>query len=594
MNRGLRFRTRLILANLSLVAVLFFIISGWWFQTEERRVLKETREYLSRSVHLMQGMAEETLASNGWTEKTVQKMADQLGTTAGLRVTIVDRQGKVWGDSRYNPSQMENHAERPEIRRALQTNRSGESVRFSDTLKTSMWYKAEPLHFNGRTVGAIRVAKPETEIKDALSRLRYTFFGSLGIITLIAFGVGMMVMRHVTRPLMELERLAQRYTVSGARKNGDTDRDELDQLGATLQSMAQRLSQAVESMREEKQKLQVILENMKDGLLVFNDRMELEMMNRAAEKILGLDRKHVMGRTVPELLVHPDLEEWMIEANQRNEPVSGEFETRIPVVRRIHALAAPIEENREEGIFFGTVVLLRDLTRLHRLERVRQDFVANVSHELRTPVTAVKVMAETLVDSEDFPTEKRRFVDGILQETDRMARIVDDLLLLAQLDEKKAFSDGFVPFSLPKMVQEVVNNLGSQTPHQIKTDIPPDLPLIGAQVDRIRQVLTNLLENAQKYTPEHGQITITAETREEKVVITVTDTGPGIPLHEQERIFERFYRVDKARSRAIGGTGLGLSIVKRIVEGYRGTVWVQSEEGKGAAFSFTLPIAYKK
>lgn len=590
MNRGLRLRTRLILANLSLLALMILAVAGWWFQTEERRILEEIRDHLTRSVLLMQGMTEDMLAAKGWSGDTVQGMAYRLEKIAGLRVTIVDVKGEVWGDSRYEPSLMENHAERPEIREALRAKQSTESVRFSDTLKTSMWYKAEPLRIQERVVGAIRVAKPETEIEEALKRLRWTFFISLGGIIAAAFGVGVMIMHRVTQPLLELERLARRYAVRSPRDVNGSGRDELGQLGATLQSMAQSLSEAVEAMREEKQKLQVILENMKDGLLVFNDRMELEMMNRSAETILGLDRTHVMGRTVPELLVHPDLEEWMLEANQQNTPVSGEFETRIPVARRIHALAAPIDEKRDEGSILGTIVLLRDLTRVRRLERVRQDFVANVSHELRTPVTAVKVMAETLAEDEDLPTDKRRFIHGILQESDRMARIVEDLLLLAQLDEGKAFCDRFIPFDLRKLVEEIADHMGSGFYHCFVMDIPPDLPLIQAQADRIRHVIVNLLENAQKYTPETGQIKISAERQKDQLVVAVSDTGQGIPLGEQDRIFERFYRVDKARSRAMGGTGLGLSIVKRIVEGYHGKVWVQSEEGKGATFYFTLPI----
>lgn len=553
-------------------------------------MVNEIRDYLSGSVRLMAISVEDELNKEGWSSSTIQPLAKRLGNTVGLRVTIIDRQGKVWGDSRYNPALMGNHKKRPEIKLAL-SGKAGESIRFSSTLKTPLWYRAVPIIQSHRIVGAVRVAKLETEIQRILDRLRAIFYLSLlGIIVLVG-GVGLYIMGRMTQPLLELERLTKQFAsgnLSGRAR--DLGPNELGILGNTLNQMADRLSHSIETMREEKQRLQVILENMDDGLLAFDTRHRLVIINRAGERLLGLDRSKVIGRTVPELLVHPALEEWMNEAFTRNMPVGGEFESRIPEPRNIYALAAPIEDepaNRSHG---GTIVLLRDLTLQRRLEQVRQDFVANVSHELRTPVTAVRVMAEALTDSIDDEERRNRFVQGIIQETDRMTRIVDDLLTLAKADAGKGFQEPYKPFKLNELIREVVLNIGSKTGHRISVDLPATLPLVAAHEERIRQVLVNLIENAQKYTPNSGEITITAQPEENYINVRVSDTGPGIPLSEQERIFERFYRIDKARSRAQGGTGLGLSIVKHIVEGYGGRVWVESKIGRGATFFFTLPV----
>lgn len=549
----------------------------------------EIRQYLTRSVRLMAITFEDDLATEGWNSGNIQKLASKLGRTSQLRVTIVDPKGKVWGDSQHDPTSMVNHKNRPEIHAALEGG-EGESVRVSSTLKTTMWYRAVPLRRNGSVIGALRVAKLESDIQRIIGRLRAIFYYALTGIILLVCVIGLIAMNRMTQPLLELEQLAKRFTsgdLSGRVR--DLGRDELGDLGNTFNQMAERLSSSIETLREEKQRLQVILENMDDGLLVFDTRQRLAIINRAAERLLGLERGKAMGRTVPELLVHPDLEDWMNEAISRRTPVGGEFESRIPEPRNIHALAAPIEEEPEEGRIDGTIVLLRDLTRLRRLEQVRQDFVANVSHELRTPVTAVRVMAEALEEPVEDERRRRRFIDGILQETDRMSRIVDDLLILAQADAGRGFREPFHPFALWSLVRDITGDLENRTGHKILKELPDHLPLIAAHEDRIRQVIMNLVENAQKYTPENGTITIGAELKEGRIHVRVSDTGPGIPSGEQERIFERFYRIDKAHSRAKGGTGLGLSIVKRIVEGYGGRVWVESELGHGSTFSFTLP-----
>lgn len=588
--RNLRFQTRLILVNFSLVFFVVLLVSAWWFRAEEGRILQEIRGSLSKSVSLVQHIMEDSIEEKGWSGRELSALAQKLGENADVRVTIVDKKGKVWGDTNEDPAKMENHADRSEIRSALM-GETGQSVRYSRTLGSPMWYQAVPLTIRGQVMGVVRVAKMEREIQEALNRIRRTFYFSLILITLLTFGVGLIVTHYVTRPLMELERLVQRFSagdLSGRAANLGTD--EFAYLGSTLNEMAQRLSASIDEMKEEKQKLQVILENMADGLLVFDHRMHLEVMNRTAERLLGLHRTKAIGRTIPELLINHNLEEWMNSAQQQKMPVGGEFQTHFPVNRTIQALAAPIEEDTGENSPTGTIILLRDLTRLRRLEQIRQDFVANVSHELRTPVTAVRVMAETLVVTADPANETYRFIQGILQESERMSRIVNDLLTLTQLDDGRSFDDPFAPFYLGQLVQEVLEGIAGKTNHKINMEILEDLPQVAAQSDRIRQVLLNLLENAQKYTPEDGVITVRAGVKDDRIIVTVTDTGPGIPRSDQERIFERLYRVDKARSRAMGGTGLGLSIVKRIVEGYGGQVWVESQEGQGAAFHFTLPV----
>ncbi|HEX7713758.1 MAG TPA: ATP-binding protein, partial [Bacillota bacterium] len=336
------------------------------------------------------------------------------------------------------------------------------------------------------------------------------------------------------------------------------------------------------------------LENLADGILVLDKRLDLILVNPAARRMLGLDPKTAEGRPVMEAVLNHHLLDLIQQVNRTQEPLQSELPLYYPTDAQLQVLLAPLKD--ETGSIQGTIIVLHDLTQLRRLERVRQDFVANVSHELRTPVAAVKAMTETLLSGGWHESQMLlRYLRAIDQESDRMTNLINDLLALARLDSKTEVVRQ--PFDLVDLIAEVRERFTPVTPDApvLKLSLPETpLPLAYGNRDQIKQVLINLLDNAFKYTPTGGSIRIAIRAEAEMLKVMVADTGIGIPEADRDRIFERFYRVDKGRSRELGGTGLGLSIVKHIVESHGGKVTVESKLNRGSVFSFTLPVAIGK
>ena len=356
-------------------------------------------------------------------------------------------------------------------------------------------------------------------------------------------------------------------------------------LARAFNKMAAHLERLVANLSEERGKLLTILATLADGVIVFDDRQRVILANRAAAGFLGLAPDQVEGRTLAELLLPPAAMELIAEAIEGRSAAEGEFEVHLPVRRLISAVLSPIRYS--EPNVSGTLVVLRDLTTLRHLERVRQDFVANVSHELRTPLTAIKAMAETLLREGLDQDRRRRFLSTIDAECDRLTSLVNDLLTLTRLDSGAERSRAET-FSLRDLIVETATGLfPAGADRRPVLALPDDLPQVTADPDRIRQILINLLDNAVRHTPAGTVFGVSASADRAQITVTVWDEGPGIPEDQRDRVFERFYRVDKARSHALGGTGLGLSIVKHLVEEYGGRVWV--EDGRGAGFRFTVP-----
>lgn len=577
------FRSQLILINLGLLFLAVIVLIGSWWINKDFALEFTYRRHLERLSRVISYETEKVLAEEDEEgSEPLQNLVTALSRVMGIEITVVGKDGRRW--SSHPPRAFDE----TKLKRAIAGGTFLASIQNEDYSRVILWQLYSPLTVNEETVGAVIIAQEPGELESSLAKMRWPFTLLMTLIGLGTLFISFLMMNKIVRPIQELEEMARRVA------DGELTRrvrylgpNELGRLGTAVNEMAEKLAKSIERSKEEKSKLEMILENMDDGLLVFDVRFRLELINRAAEKILNLRREKALNRSIPELLIHPDLEDWVKEAVEKEEPVGGEFQVRGQTPRYVQAFIVPFSEESVQRS--RIMVLLRDLTQLRRLEQVRQDFVANVSHELRTPVTSIRALAETLMEREATPEERNKFLQGILQESRRMSYIVNDLLILAQLDAGKAFRDPYQPFSLEKLVRETTDRLFSDSVREIVIELPPDLPSVAAQEDRIRQVLVNLLDNAEKYTPKEGKITISARKDENRIEVRVADSGPGIPPPEQERIFERFYRIDKARSRAIGGTGLGLSIVRRIVEGYGGKVWVESEEGRGATFVFTLP-----
>ncbi|MCL6591525.1 MAG: cell wall metabolism sensor histidine kinase WalK [Firmicutes bacterium] len=599
----MKFRTRLFLFYLGAVTLITVFLAAYFINIEEKRVWQTLYEQLSINAKLIAGrLAGETLLDR---PDRIAGLTAKLARQTGLRITVIDVEGTVLADSAHDAATMPNHKERPEFRLALQ-GKEGFINRYSQTLKEYLIYVAYPVKVQDKITGAVRVAKSQNELVLSLARIRWLIIGGIGLTTLLAVLLGFILVFQIAKPLMELKRLATRISQGDLRARVRFfGHDELADLGLTFNLMAERLTESFAVIEDEKAKLQVILANLNDGILVIDRHLRIILANPAAQTLLGLDPTNIAGRPVMEAVLNHHLLDLIEEVNRVRSAFERELVLHHPHSKQLQVLLAPLKD--ETGVVTGSIVVLHDLTRLRRLERVRQDFVANVSHELRTPITAIKGMAETLLrGGRREPEMLLRYLRAIDQESDRMAALINDLLALARLDAKTEMP--VEPFDLADLISEVQERFvaANTTVPLFSVDLPPQpLPRVKANRDQIRQVLINLLDNAFKFTPRGGKITLSvvsrAGAREEEgpgeagqpkgfLTVAVKDTGIGIPPEELDRIFERFYRVDKARSREQGGTGLGLSIVKHIVESYGGKVEVESVPGQGSVFRFTVPI----
>ncbi len=585
----MKFRTRLFLFYVIGIGLMLLILASYFTNFEEGRIRQTLHQQLLTQAKLISGRFESRQQLQD--RPKLDQVTAQAAQAAESRVTIIDRTGKVLEDSAENPYRMENHADRPEVKEALE-GRPGTTTRYSDTLGTNMIYTAVPIVIDKKIVGVVRVAQGQNRLDQMLFRLRVLIAGGIAVTALLAFVIGLTVMRQISQPILELERLA-----TGIAKGDLTGRvrffgrDELADLGLAFNSMAQQLSDSFALIEEEKRKLEVILENLADGILVIDQKLRVVLANPAAQAMLQLDPKNITGRPVMEAVLNHHLLDLIQDVNRYKEPQESELAVHFPSNRLFQIFLAPLKDT--PGRVVGTIVVLHDLTQIRRLERVRQDFVANVSHELRTPITSVKAMAETLLNGGWKESEMLlRYLRAIDQECDRLSNLINDLLALARLDSKaEVVKEPFDIVGLFHEVKERFEPLAGRTPH-FELNLPQtELPGVSGNRNQIKQVLINLLDNAFKYTPAEGQVRLSAWREGDMLRVAVADTGVGIPTRDLDRIFERFYRVDKARSREMGGTGLGLSIVKHIVESHGGKVKVDSSLNQGSVFSFTIPVS---
>src|SRR5438309_1643897 len=533
----------------------------------------------------------------------IDAMADELGNAIHARITVINPEGLVLGDS-YESGEalrrMDNHAARPEVRQAV-TNGVGSSIRYSDTIGTRLLYLALPIRSgdpDGPLLGFVRVALPLTEIEGRHRALRNLLAAALGGAFLLSLGLSLLVARSVTRPLGEMVAAARRMARGEFREKIRThSSDELADLAGVLNYMAAAIEETVQTLKDDRAKMAATLIAMQEGVLVLAPDGTVRLINPAMEGMVGRRDTEVLGRTYLEVIRQPRLNEFITEVLKRMTASSTEIVFGTGPERTFQVQASPLVQGTEQSP--GLVLVFHDITDLRRLEQVRKDFVANVSHELRTPLTTIKGYIEALQGGGVDDREPRaRFLETLRKQTDRLNLLITDLLLLAKIESGQVPLKQ-EPVALAVLIDRTVGLLRpliDQKQHRVVVKIPAELPPIRGDEERLGQVFSNLLDNAIKYTPEQGTITISAELGKAAppptmIEVSVVDTGIGIPLQDLPRIFERFYRVDKARSRELGGTGLGLSIVKHLVEGHGGTVLVESLPGRGTKFLVWLPMA---
>ena len=516
---------------------------------------------------------------------------------SGARVTLIDNTGRVLVDSQHDPESMENHLTRPEIQAAFATG-SGHSVRHSATLDRDLVYRALRYDPPGASPMVIRLALPLAQVEESVSELRNRIYVASLIVLLLG---GMFALAYFRLFAARIERLTDfsRRVAEGDFRPlpDDGPRDEIADLSAALNETAAWMDRTIRSLSGERNRSGAILRSMVEGVAVIEAQEKIVFCNRAFSEVWNLDAAAVEGRPVIEVVRNSDLVGLIRRALRGEEGVRSEIATGIVQQRTFSVSATPVIAL--EGALAGdrpsgAVLVLHDVSELRRLERIRHDFVANVSHEFKTPLTAIQGFSETLLSGAlEDPRNNRRFLEIIRDHATRLAALTDDLLKLARIEAGK-LEVQFGPVQLADVIERCVETAQINATRKritLEIDMPPQLPLVHGDAGLLRDVVQNLLDNAIRYTPEGGRVRISAESTAREATVSVDDTGIGIPLADQERIFERFYRVDAARSREAGGTGLGLSIAKHIVEAHGGRLWVESEVGHGSKFSFSLSLA---
>jgi two-component system phosphate regulon sensor histidine kinase PhoR len=530
----------------------------------------------------------------------LDELARALKHRVKVRITILNSEGKVLGDSDQISSSMENHLFRPEIQEALQKGK-GKAIQFSPTLHQNLLYVALPIQKPDQTLeasetseaskllGFLRLALPLTEVEHNLREIRNKIIlGSL-IATLLAAVLGISLARSLESKILSIIAFTQRIARGELEDRMKvTSQDELGTLIQNLNQMAEKLGEELKAVSEEKKEKEAILASLTDGVLVIDKQGKVILSNPVMEKFFGLDASKLL-----EVLQSQTIQNLIQEVQEKKSKVSDEIQILFPRKIDLAVEAVPIKE--EQGGREGTILVFRDVTRIKRLEQMRVDFVANVSHELRTPLTAIKGFVETLLDGAiEDKDHAVRFLKIVANHSDRLSRLLDDLLTLSNIElgkikiERSAVSVEQVVQSVLLILQQKALDKGIQLTFEASKDLPPVL----ADRDRLIQILVNLVDNGIKYTERGGKVSIEARIKEEqphRMEIAIKDTGIGIPESALPRLGERFYRVDKARSRAEGGTGLGLAIVKHLVEVHEGSMRIESQVGKGTTVRLMFP-----
>ena len=516
-----------------------------------------------------------------------------LGARADTRLTVIAANGRVLADSREEPSAMDNQRTRPEIIQA-QAGGVGVATLTPSTSDRSAMYLAIPVIKGGEVAGFVRVSKPLVVVQERRGSLRgLVLAGTVGAV-IASLLIGLLFARSFTRPLLSMTASAR------AVARGDLDqpvrvdrRDEIGDLATALNAMTDRLRSQIDTITADRNMTLAILASMAEGVVAVDRAEYVVHINSAAESILGLEASNAKGRRIWELTRVIEVSEALSDAMKENRVRVSEARISKPHKEQvIQLIGAPLKDANDTLV--GAIVVLHDVSELRQLESVRRDFVANISHELKTPLAAIRGLVETLIDDRAMdPATHDRFVEKIRDQSLRLSSIVSDLLTLSRLESDQ----GGVQYERLDLRESVAESYRAQV-HVAETkrvDIGAsvsDRPvLIEGDGEALRELVDNLLSNAIKYTPGGGRVDVRLGIEGSNAVLSVEDTGIGIALEDQGRIFERFYRVDKARSRQLGGTGLGLSIVKHVALAHGGNVSLKSAPGRGSTFRVQIPLA---
>ena len=505
------------------------------------------------------------------------------------RITIINKNGVVIADSTYNSDEMDNHLNRPEIQKVIKGNKTGSAIRRSDTLKIDMLYMALPVIKDGEIAAFMRLAKSLEEINTVIKQnLKNYFIFFLVILFLSLILLGRFT-SNLIKPIQKMSKIAAKIADGnyGDSINLESHSKEIDKMIQQFNLMSKKLEKKINEISEEKNKAEAILSSMVDGVIATDKNGEIMLINPAAREMLFIDEKDVKNKDFIQVVRNYKINELLEKVLKENTIISKEIvlQREEEKILRCHFASITNENNDIKG----GVIVFTDITELRRLEQVRKDFVANVSHELKTPLTSIIGYVDTLLENKNIEEKtSNKFLEIIKDEADRLGILIQDLLNLSK------FEDGnpdLQPGDINKLIVKTVSILKEKANKKniiIETELEKDINQVYLIKEQIEQVMINLIDNAIKYTPENGEIKVKTLNRSDKILVEVEDNGIGIPEKDKQRIFERFYRVDKARSRSMGGTGIGLSIVKHIIKSHNSEINLESESGKGSKFWFYL------
>ena len=519
-------------------------------------------------------------------EHSLADIAAQEGLAAGARATIIDASGKVLADSESNPAQMENHAQRAEFAAAL-SGKTGENERRSATLGIPFLYVAAPI-----SGGAVRLAYPLSDIEAVQAQVRRRLFWGSAIASFIALLIAAGASIWTSRRLERIVDVAARIERGDLRARvNETPLDEIGRVAAAIDKTAQQVERSFDAVRSSQRQLETLLNSMQDAVIAVSADGLVRWANQKMDQLVPQHTR--LNAPVVETIRDPDFLATVKAATNSKEVKTSRAASILPG-RAFDVTAAPLPDG-------GVVAVLRDLTETERVEKTRRDFIANVSHELRTPLTSIQGYTETLLDTiPEEPASTREFLEIIRKNTTRMSRLTEDLLTLARVEsgETRFETEPVPPVELLHDAEESFREIarGQGVDLQIMdshngSGSPESLPLVLADREAIHQVFSNLIENAMKYGRGGGRVELGARAAQRGIEFYVKDFGAGISSEHLPRLFERFYRVDKARSRESGGTGLGLAIAKHIMRAHGGAIRAESELNHGSTFLFTLPTA---
>lgn len=590
MQMKISFKLRLFFSYTLIILISFGLVAFFLDKNLEKDSLSNIQSSLTTEANLIKNQIPLERLKAG-DSVYLEALANTLRPKAKCRITIINPGGRVLADSEEPAERiprMENHLNRPEVKNALARD-IGINLRYSVTLKINMLYVALPVKDGNETIGILRLALPLENVQKTLFGIRKIVLMGLLFALGFAFILGTLLAGRTIKLINRMIQVSQKYSQGDfSRRITRTSGDEIGQLAVALNQMAQGLEDKIKEIKTQNQELAAIFNSMVEGVIVTDSAGRIISINPTIEKIFGILKNETEGKNFLEAIRNNDISEVISAVLEKGKSVSTELTLVYPVQRIFEVNAIPIFENKTVS---GCLAVIHDITEIRRLETVRRDFVANVSHELKTPLTSIKGFVETLLEGAlEDQENNRNFLKIIRDHTDRINSLVDDLLSLSHLESKEIILDK-KSFNLKQQVEQIISGFSSQLKKksiEIKNELPAEI-LLNADKNRIEQVLTNLIDNAIKFNHENGSVKIYAQEIDAKIKIIVEDSGIGIPQKDLPRIFERFYRVDKARSRSLGGTGLGLSIVKHIIELHGGLVGVESTEGLGSKFFFTIP-----